>query len=524
MCGIAGIIGRTDAAVLDGMLQRIRRRGPDDRGMMLEDGITLGHNRLSIIDVNERGRQPLSNEDGKVWLVFNGEIYNYKELRASLKETHTFRTETDSEVLVHLYEEKGPDMVHDLDGMFAFLLYDARIGRVFMARDPLGIKPLYYLRDERGHTLFASEIKALTPYGATVCEFPNGTWYQSGHGKETFWSLPKRGTQITDEHEAIDLIIRHLEQAVQKRLVADVPLGVFLSGGLDSSLISSITKRMVGGRLKSFATGMVGCADLTYARAVADYLETEHHEVAFSRADLIRALPEVIYNLESFDPALVRSAIPTYFVSRLARQHVTVVLSGEGADELFAGYHYLKEYSGRPDDLDAELRSITAGLHNTNLQRVDRQTMAVGLEGRVPFLDKALVAAAFRIHPHLKLRKDGVRAKEMGQSSPWVEKWILRRAAEKYLPTDVVWRTKAKFAVGTGTGEVLEAYAGEQISDADYKRERMLPNGEIIASKEELLYWRIFRESFGSDHIIAHMGRSRSLNEGTRYGASTKGA
>jgi asparagine synthase (glutamine-hydrolysing) len=539
MCGIAGIIGRADAAATERMLADLRLRGPDDRGVMLEDGISLGHSRLSIIDLSERGRQPLSNEDGTLWLVFNGEIYNFRELRAHLSGLHRFRTATDSEVLLHLYEEKGPAMVRDLDGMFAFVLYDLQSRVAFLARDPLGIKPLYYLRDAHGDLLFASEIKSLISFGEEVREFPNGTaaTFRVDSLKQDldrsidpiqggalrFWSVPSRAVWTADPTSAVDQIDTLLCGAVRKRLVADVPVGVFLSGGLDSSLIAAIARQLAGERLMSFATGLGGCADLGHARRVADFLGTEHYELPFSPEDLIESLPDVIYRLESFDPALVRSSIPTYFVSKLAARRVKVVLSGEGADELFAGYQYLKEYAGDPAELDRELREITSDLHNTNLQRVDRMTMSVGLEGRVPFLDKALVAAAFRMHPDLKLRRDPQRAAAMGYAAPWVEKWILRRVAERWLPDEVAWRRKEKFAIGTGTGAILEAYAESQVSDADLARERSLPDGRAVHSKEELLYWRIFRTWYGTPAVTAQVGRSRSLNPGQRYGVPAAG-
>lgn len=524
MCRIAGIIGRTDAAALEGMLDRSGQGGPDDRGVMLGDGIALGHERLRTANTDKQMGCPLSNEDGTLWLVLDGELYNHRQLRDGLRQRHRFQTDQQAEVLLHLYEERGPAMVQELDGIFAFALYDKRKEQVLVARDPLGVKPFYYAQDGTGATLFASEIKSLVDHGPNLRTLPTGTYRIFGGEERRFWRLPPRSAWLDDPEAAMERIARHLEEAVRKRLSTPATTGLLLSGGLDSSLICSVATRVGAARYKSFATGMVGCADLRYARQVADYLGTDHHEFAYTAADLIEALPEVIYNLESFDPALVRGAIPTYFVGKLAANHVPVVLSGEGADELFAGYHYLKEFASRPQDLDRELREITMTMHHQGLQRVDRLTTAANLRARAPFLDQSLVTTAFAIHPDLKLRKDAERAEAMGLDTPWVEKWILRRVAEAYLPGDVVWRTKEKFAIGTGTGEILETYAESQISDEAFRQERRLPDGRLIASKEELLYWRIFRQWYSSEQIVAAMGRSRSLNQDEGYDATNKGA
>lgn len=520
MCGIAGIVGRSDAPLLHAMLRLIAARGPDDQGVLLADGVSLGHNRLSIIDLSPEGRQPLSNEDGTLHLVFNGEVYNYRELRRDLEPRHRFRSQTDSEVLLHLYEEQGPAMLGRLRGMFAFALFDQRQrpARLFLARDPLGIKPLYYGYDQAGHFCFASEIKALLAATDQFQEFPNGHYYLDGEGLVPYWQVPAGSMQVRDPDEAVALVDRELRRAVRRRLVADVPLGVFLSGGLDSSLIAAVVADLLprcgGQRLCSFGVGLKGSADLYWAQVVARHLGTDHHTHAFSPEDLFEVLPDVIYHLESFDPALVRSALPTYLVSRLARRHVKVVLSGEGADELFAGYHYLKEHAGRPQTLHGELREITADLHHTNLQRVDRLSMAHGLEARVPFLDIDLVEAAFAIHPDLK------QVQEAGLT----EKWILRRVAERYLPSDVVWRRKEKFATGTGVGDVLAARAAAAIDEAEFAAACEAEGGWLLSSKEELLYYRIFAAHFGAatPRLIAQMGRSRSLGESRRYQAARR--
>jgi asparagine synthase (glutamine-hydrolysing) len=502
MCGLAGVLGQATTGSVVSMLDAQKHRGPDGRDIFGAEGqpFMLGHDRLAIIDV-AGGHQPIANEDGTLWIAVNGEIYNHQELRRRLAGRHQFRTGSDSEVLLHLFEEEGPGAVRQLDGMFAAAIWGADTG-LFLARDPLGIKPLYYGHDAGGNLCFASEIKSLLAHVSDVQEFPNGHYWISGQDPVPYYALPRPESSLGDEAAAAEAVANALIPAVTKRLMADVPLGVFLSGGLDSSLIAAIAREHTEGTLMSFSVGLEGSPDLINARRVAEYLGTEHHERVTTRAELIAALPRVVHHLESFDPALVRSAIPTYLVSELAAQHVKVVLSGEGADELFAGYHYLAELADDPEALNEELQLITAALHHSNLQRVDRMSMAHGLEARVPFLDLKVIETAFRIHPHLKLRGAG--------------KWILRKMAERYLPHDIVWRRKEKFAIGTGIGQMLQQYGETQISDEELRRERQ-PDGGSFANKEALLYWRHFAGSYGRPDVLAGMGHSRSLNPGQRW-------
>ncbi len=499
MCGIAGVRGGEAAAMLEPMMAALAHRGPDGRGTAADTGGGLGHVRLAIIDP-AGGRQPLTNEDGTLDLVCNGEIYNYREQRDRLR-GHTLRTGSDGEVALHLYENEGPKMLGRLLGMYALAIRD-RQGNLFLARDPLGIKPLYWGRDARGRLLFGSEIKALLPHTGNVHAFPPGHYYLSGHGLHRFWQRPSGSQAIRDAALAVRLIRRRLQEAVARCLVSDVEVGVFLSGGLDSTLVAALAHRLYGPGLKSFAVGMVGSADLQYARQAAAQLGTEHHEWAYTPAEVAEALPGVIHHLESFDVPLVRSAVATHFASKLAARHVKVVLTGEGADELFAGYHYLKQLSGQPRALGEELRRITAGLHRSNLQRADRLSMAHGLEARVPFLELPVVELAFSIHPGLKLGPEGQ-----------TEKWLLRKAAEAYLPQEVVWRKKEKFSLGTGSGQFLEQYAGDMVSAGEFAAERRLPWGGLLHSREELLYWRHFAETYGIPAVVRRMGRARTVGD-----------
>lgn len=481
MCGIAGYFALERTAAqppvsAEAMLERLRHRGPDDSGVWRNERAALGHTRLSIIDV-PGGHQPIANEDRSIHIVYNGEIYNFPALRASLARRHSLRTRTDTEVVVHSYEEHGPGCVKFFDGMFAFALVDG--DELFLARDPLGVKPLYYALAD-GWLYFASEIKALLPVTTDIHEFPPGHWFHSKLG----WRKYFRGVGEGEAHAQRDwlaLVREALSTAVTKRLIADVPVGVFLSGGLDSSLIAALMKEHIPD-LHSFSVGTAQGQDPLYARKVAQYLGTVHHEYIYTEAEMMKVLPTVIYHLESFDFALVRSAIANYFVARLAKDFVKVVLVGEGSDELFGGYHYLKEIADE-EHLQRELIAITSRLHNSNLQRVDRMTMAHGIEGREPYLDLDLVKLAFAIPPSLK-RHNGI------------EKYILRKAFANVLPDEILWREKEKFSRGAGSALVFESIAEREISDSEFERERHLPTGLVLRSKEELYYYRIWRRYF----------------------------
>jgi len=492
MCGIAGIAKGDEVQTVEAMVAALGHRGPDGRGLWQDGNYALGHTRLSIIDL-PTGAQPMSDAEGKAHIVFNGEIYNYRHLRAQMGEGR-FRTQSDTEALLLLGQDDPEGHVHKLDGMFAYAL--VRGDGIILARDPLGIKPLYLGR-RNGALVFASEIKALMKAYDNVEEFPAGHIYSSKTGLRRYYHLEPGTPDVTDVETALQGIRERLEAAVVKRLIADVDVGVFLSGGLDSSLISALARRHKH-PLDSFSIGTADSPDKDCAWQVAEFLGTRHHQYIYTIAEAIQALHEVIYFLESFDCALVRSAIPNYFLARLASQHVKVSLSGEGADELFAGYEYLKDVA--PSGLTDELLHITRALHNTNLQRCDRMSMAHGLEVRVPFLDVKVVEFAFRIPNSLKQR-----------GPEKTEKWILRKLAEGLLPENIVWRKKAKFAIGCGLGDQLARFAEKQISDAEFSREREIADRVFLRSKEEMLYYRIFREQFPAEKLLPLVGRSRSV-------------
>jgi asparagine synthase (glutamine-hydrolysing) len=493
MCGIAGLWGANDPAPVRRMLDVLSHRGPDDSGIYQSPGGAgvLGHRRLSIMDP-QGGHQPIFDRSGARALIANGEIYNYPQLQPALAGHYAFSTASDSEAILHLYDAHGLDAVRHLEGMYTFAIAEG--DRLVLARDPIGIKPLYY-GERDGAVLFASELKALAGQCENVREFPPGACYSSDSGFATFYELPD-APPVDDTAEAYIAALRAtLEWAVGTHLMSDVPLGVFLSGGLDSSIIAALTRRQIS-KLHSFAVGVAGSPDLLAARAVARHIGTQHHEYVMTAAEVLAALPTIIYHLESFDQDLVRSAIPCYFTSRLAAQYVKVILTGEGADELFAGYTYHKRI---PDhaSLHRELRRSITTLHNINLQRVDRMTMAHAIEGRVPFLDLRMIELGQRIPAALKLPHAQAQ-----------EKWILRKAFEDLLPPEIAWRRKQQFDEGSGAADllprVLAGLMSEEAADAHRRRHPEV----YLRSAEECYYHQLMLSVF--EHpapIVANVAR-----------------
>jgi asparagine synthase (glutamine-hydrolysing) len=495
MCGIAAQYGQPDAAAGRRMLDRLTHRGPDDEGSVaLGEHAWLGHRRLSIVDV-EGGRQPLGGGPaGDLWLVGNGEVYNHEDVGDRLPHA-SFQTSSDNEVALHLVDARGPDSLAELNGMFAFVLA-GRDGRFLAARDPVGIKPLYWAR-RGGNVRFASEMAAFDADWQPFVEvFPPGHYWTPERGLVEFASAVPRGAWSGGESDPArtrDILVR----SVERHMMGDVPVGVFLSGGLDSSLVAAIAARYLaerGERLKTFAVGTEGSPDLVAARVVAEYLGTEHHESVYSAAEAMAAVPDVVRSIESFDPSLVRSAVPNYMLARFTSQHVKVVLTGEGADELFAGYEYLCEFSDA-ESLQAELVRSVEGLHNLNLQRCDRVTMAFGLEARVPFLDAEVIEHALRLPASSKLAGAG-RA----------EKWLLREAFDGWLPEDLLWRGKSQFGDGSGAAEVLTDAISASIGEEEFERERDALDPPI-RTREELVYYRVFKEHLAGVRAEATVGR-----------------
>ncbi|KAF2516913.1 asparagine synthase B [Flavobacterium salilacus subsp. salilacus] len=494
MCGILAIIGKgKDEALVKQLSKRMSHRGPDESDLHItEKGHILSHERLSIIDI-DGGKQPIQGTK-QVWMVHNGEIYNHQQLRETVLKNHTFRTNSDSEVIVHLYEEFGYDFCNKLDGMFAFVVIN---GDDYIAgRDPLGVKPLYYGLDERGRIYFASEMKVIADQCQTFSTFPPGHYYTPKTGFVKYYRPQWEDASKAVEEVDYTAIRQVLTDAVAKRLMSDVPLGVLLSGGLDSSLITSIAAKLMkekGEQLHSFSIGLDAQApDVVAARNVAEFLGTEHHEVFFTIQEGVEILDKLIWHLETYDVTSIRASTPMYFLSQaIAEEGVKVVLSGEGADEIFGGYLYFRN-APTPADFQKETIERVQKLFTADLLRADKSTMAHGLEARVPFLDKAFLELAITIQPEEKQPK----------SYNGIEKYILRKAfdtpEQPYLPENVLWRQKEQFSDGVGYKwiDALIAYCEQQVSDAEFESAEERFPYNTPATKEAYFYRSVFAKHF----------------------------
>ena len=501
MCGIAGCIGTEDIGTVNRMLDALPHRGPNDRGIHINGHAVFGHTRLSIVDV-AKGHQPILSNGGNRGIICNGEIYNFQCIRERLVHKYPFTTQSDTEVILHLFEEKGPDCVKELDGMFAFAIFDE--DDFMMARDPIGIKPLYYgYRND--NLYFTSELGAMTFAGVDeVHEFPAGYYYTPKEGFVKYYQVPEIDDHLlTDIEETSRLIRETFITAVKKRLLADpeVPVGSFCSGGLDSSLVAAIAAEEIP-NLHTFVVGMEDengdvSDDVKAARIAAEHIGSSHHELIFTEEEYNEALPVVIRKLESYDPSLVRCAVPCYFTCKLAADYVTVVLTGEGADELFTGYHYMKHYP--MDKLNMEARRRIGNLHNINLQRADRMGMLFSLELRVPFLDVAMVDLSMKIPPELKIRE---------HNGAKIEKWIFRKAFEDthYLPDEILWRYKVQYTQGAGCESLGEKLAHQEMNEEEFEQIKAENPKATINSREAAYYFKIFREFHPQDSILGSIG------------------
>lgn len=492
MCGICGIWGEKNESCLENMKKILHHRGPDADGSFKTKKGMLGHCRLAIIDI-EGGNQPIHNENRTMGIVANAEIYNYRKLFKILSKRHKFSTKSDIETILHLYEEKGVNSVNFLDGMFAFCISDGNT--IFVARDPVGIKPLYYLVDEKGTFYFSSELKSMKNLSGKIREFPPGNWYHSDFGFKRYYKVPDLKPKNLPLSDHIKNLKQTLEKSVVKRLMSDVPVGAFLSGGLDSSIIAALAKKHVDS-LHTFCVGVKNSKDIQTARQVAEHIGSTHHEYILTEDEVIGKIPEIIFHLESFDQDLVRSAIPCYFISKLASKYVKVILTGEGADELFGGYQYYKQITSE-DLLRKELRRSVNSLHNINLQRLDRMTMAHSIEGRVPFLDIKMIELAQTIPHSLKL-----------VGNPPIEKWILRKAFENILPEEIIWREKQQFDQGSGTLDLIPKNIEQLMSLKQAEEYKRNYESVLLRTNEECFYHKIFSEKFpNSEQLLNTVGR-----------------
>jgi len=509
MCGIVAIFDlKKPAEELRGkalqMSRCLRHRGPDWSGLYINDKAILAHERLAIVDPSS-GRQPLISSDGKLALCVNGEIYNHRELRKTLQDKYDFQTESDCEVILPLYREKGIDFLDDLNGIFAFALYDESKDEYLIARDHIGIIPLYMGWDEFGNFYVASELKALVGTCNRIQEFLPGHYWHSKEAKLVKWYKREWNEfdAVKNNQSNIQELRRALEEAVHRQLMSDVPYGVLLSGGLDSSVISAIAKKYAARRIEtedlkdawwpqlhSFAVGLKESPDLKAARKVADHIGTIHHEINFTIQEGLDALRDVIYHIETYDVTTIRASTPMYLMSRVIKSMgVKMVLSGEGADELFGGYLYFHKAPDAKAFHEETVRKLSK-LHLYDCLRANKSLAAWGVEGRVPFLDKEFMDVAMRLNPADKMAGNGK-----------IEKHILRKAFEDYLPAEVAWRQKEQFSDGVGYSwiDTLKQMTSEQVSDEQMQNAAHRFAFNTPRSKEEYYYRSIFSELFPGD-------------------------
>lgn len=522
MCGIIGVFelaGRSQELrpkVLE-MSRKIRHRGPDWSGIFDADNAILAHERLAIVDPKS-GRQPLLNREQTVVLSINGEIYNHRELR---KETpsYDYRTNLDSEVVLALYKEKdSAEFLDQLNGIFAFALYDIEQDRYLIARDHMGIVPLYVGWDARGALYVASELKALEGHCVRMEPFPPGHYIDSKDG-QFYQKWYQRDwvsyDAVKDADASVDLLRQGLEDAVHRQLMSDVPYGVLLSGGLDSSVIAAVTKRFAARRIESddqdaawypqlhsFAVGLEGSPDLAAARKAAEHLGTIHHEVHFTLQEGLDAVRDVIYHLETYDVTTVRASTPMYLLARVIKSMgIKMVLSGEGSDELFGGYLYFHKAPNAQEFHEETVRKLSK-LHLYDCLRANKSMAAWGVETRVPFLDKEFIDIAMQLNPAAKMvTKDKM------------EKWVVRKAFEDYLPDSIVWRQKEQFSDGVGYSWIdnLKQLAAEKVSDAELAGASLRFPVNPPQNKEEYFYRSIFEEHFPSEAAASTVPSVKSV-------------
>ena len=495
MCSIFGIFGLQPGDDLQALRQqslehsqRQRHRGPDWSGVHLDEGAILVHERLAIVDP-AGGSQPLLSEDGQLVLAVNGEIYNHVALKAELQQPYAFQTGSDCEVINALYREgdgreDGPaSFLNRLNGIFAFALWDKEKGRAIIARDPIGVCPLYWGHDREGRLRVASEMKSLADTCADVAQFPPGHWYDTSTGElKRYYQRPWRDY---DAVEGVEVPLRELreafEAAVHRQLMTDVPYGVLLSGGLDSSLVAAVAARYARHRIEdgdkteawwprlhSFAIGLKGSPDLAAAKVAAEALGTVHHGFEYTFDEGLDALPEVIRHIETYDVTTIRASTPMFLLARrIKAMGVKMVLSGEGSDEIFGGYLYFHKAPDAREFHEELIRKLDA-LYNYDCLRANKSMMAWGVEPRVPFLDREFLDVAMRMDAKFKMIDKGPVDKSRGHAQR-MEKGVLRAAFDGYLPDSILWRQKEQFSDGVGYGWIdgLKAHAGKQVSDRE---------------------------------------------------------
>ncbi len=515
MCGIVCVFNLKTksedlrAQILE-MSKKVRHRGPDWSGIYACEKAILAHERLSIVDP-QSGGQPLISKDGNLILSVNGEIYNHMEIRNRINTSYEFLTKSDCEVILALYQEHGPAFIEEMNGIFGFVLYDKQKDMYMVARDHIGIIPLYMGWDKHGQFYVSSELKALEGYCTKIQEFPPGHYLTSNDTEPLKWykrdwmdyeNVKNNSTSIGDLRQA-------LEDAVYRQLMSDVPYGVLLSGGLDSSIISAVAKKYASRRIEtqdaqkawypqlhSFVIGIEGSPDLIAARKVADHIGSVHHEIKYTIQEGLDAIKDVIYHLETYDVTTIRASTPMYLLGRVIKSMgIKMVLTGEGADEIFGGYLYFHKAPNAQALHEETLRKVSK-LHLYDCLRANKSLAAWGVEGRVPFLDKEFIDVAMRLNPAEKMSKT-----QEGK----MEKWVLRKAFEDYLPESVTWRQKEQFSDGVGYSwiDTLKQKAAESINDDQMANARFRFPVNTPKSKEEYMYREIFSEHFPSHEAAA---------------------
>jgi len=509
MCGIVCALDLKQSSdllrsqVLE-MSKKVRHRGPDWNGIHCGKNVLLAHERLAIVDPAS-GNQPIYSDDKNLILAANGEIYNHQQLRAQLSSDYAFQTNSDCEIILALYKEKGVNFIDDLNGIFGFVLYDEQNDEYLIARDHMGIIPLYMGWDKHGTFYISSELKALEGICNKIEIFPPGHFMSSTDNQLVKWydrdwmnfdSVKDNKTNLEDLQTA-------LENAVHRQLMSDVPYGVLLSGGLDSSITSALAKKYSKNRvesndvksawypqLHSFAVGLKGSPDLIAAQKVADHIDSIHHEITFTVQEGLDAIKDVIYHLETYDVTTIRASTPMYLMARVIKSMgIKMVLSGEGADEIFGGYLYFHKAPDSKEFHEETVRKLDK-LYQYDCLRANKSLAAWGIEGRVPFLDKEFIDVAMRINPKDKM----INSEKM-------EKWVLRKSFEQYLPESVAWRQKEQFSDGVGYDWIdsLKDLVNEKVTDDMFKNAKFTFPFQTPMSKEEYFYRSIFEEHYPSE-------------------------
>ena len=510
MCAILGILELTsdpvrlrEAALA--LSKRQRHRGPDWSGIYASDRAILAHERLAIVDI-EHGAQPLYGPDRRTVLAVNGEIYNHQHLERTLRQPYPFQTRSDCEVILALYRERGVGFLDDLSGIFAFVLYDAERDRYLIARDPIGVMPLYTGRDEHGNFYVASEMKALAGVCRTIEDFPPGHYLDSEVGEVRRYYEPAWREYEAVRNRACDVgaLRDALERAVERQLMCDVPYAVLLSGGLDSSVISALAQRHSKNRIEdggltpawwpqlhSFAIGLEGSPDLAAARDAARAIGTIHHELPLTVQEGIDALSDVIYHIESYDVTTVRASTPMYLLARRIKSvGIKMVFTGEGSDEVFGGYLYFHKAPNAAEFHAETVRKLDQ-LHKYDCLRANKSMAAWGIEARVPFLDREFLDVAMSVDS----------AEKMVTAQRPIEKWVLRKAFEELLPGSIIWRQKEQFSDGVGYSWIdsLKALAEREVTDDELARAHYRFPVNPPQTKEAYFYRAIFDRHFPGD-------------------------